>query len=630
MSQRFTLDRQCFEQFLAAVSLFQPLQKTDARKRNGETPLLLHLLETFRDVDSGVLTLQAALERVAELTLRIVGGDGAALWLFTSDDLFCRAVAGVSFEDDHIRSVLRSKLQSAGAFGDDPPAKLDLARTLADCLGGLGSWLVIAILPGGNIAGGLAVYSSQSAAFTSRDFVHLRLLAGLAQYVATTSPRPVPVEDLYLPGLGTRAALGGVVDINGRPHLGSLLREQTERLTAGMAGLVSSAAGIARDGIVAGAQSLKKTASSIGHTSTLNRPLARKIPDSKPENAQHIKSTLWLAAQSAVAGLKSRAPSERLSIPVDRTLKKIRRLRFLSFKLLCDARESISSDWDRLARATASAQERFAKEAKQEVGLWMTQWSTAAVTVKSWLAKQLTAAPNTSGASAPAASPLPIFSPSSKRISPPSFRRADEAGPSRTKLQSSISFARQKSQIGMQHLRSATLEAGSILRRVRHVEVNWLALRKTAPEVAILGVILFFLLQIPTSKQQPASSPIPPVAAASRHATNLPPKLQQSRRMGNQISPERQPSSRIQSRSPLPRRRRSPRQSRGSNKLVPQSRSPQEFRPRPRPSRTTLAAPRKRPPVIRRKPKAASHPRVTRFRSNIPISAHRVSNADIS
>ena len=74
----------------------------------------------------------------------------------------------------------------------------------------------------------------------------------------------------------------------------------------------------------------------------------------------------------------------------------------------------------------------------------------------------------------------------------------------------------------MQHLRSATLEAGSILRRVRHVEVNWLALRKTAPEVAILGVILFFLLQIPTSKQQPASSPIPPVAAASRPALATP------------------------------------------------------------------------------------------------------------
>jgi len=148
-------------------------------------PLLLYLLETLRAIDSGALALEAALERVAGLALQIVGGDGAVLWLFTSENLMCRAAAGMNFEDDHIHMALRSKLQCAGAFGERPPATLDLTRTLGKYSGSLGSPLVLAILPGGEIAGALAVFSIQSRAFTERDYANLRLLAGLAQYVLT-------------------------------------------------------------------------------------------------------------------------------------------------------------------------------------------------------------------------------------------------------------------------------------------------------------------------------------------------------------------------------------------------------------------------------------------------------------
>lgn len=187
MNQRFTLDRQCFEQFVAAVSLFQPLQQAASNSKmitsEEKAPLLLYLLETLRAIDSGALALQAALERVAGLALQIVGGDGAVLWLFTSENLLCRAAAGMNFEDDHIRIALRSKLQSAGAFGEPPPATLDLTRTLGKYSGSLGSSLAIAILPGGKMAGALAVFSIQSRTFTERNYANLRLLAGLAQYV---------------------------------------------------------------------------------------------------------------------------------------------------------------------------------------------------------------------------------------------------------------------------------------------------------------------------------------------------------------------------------------------------------------------------------------------------------------
>jgi Sel1 repeat-containing protein len=186
VSKGFTLDRQSFEQFIAAVSLFQPLQQAAAKRVNeGDLPLLLCLLETLRAIDSGTLVLQAALERVAGLTLHIVGGDRAVLWLFTSQKMIGRAAAGVDFDEGLIRTALWSKLQSGGAFGKDPPSKLDLTRTLEKYSGSLGSSLAIAILPGGKIAGVLAVFSDQSTIFNARNYSNLRLMAGLAQYVLT-------------------------------------------------------------------------------------------------------------------------------------------------------------------------------------------------------------------------------------------------------------------------------------------------------------------------------------------------------------------------------------------------------------------------------------------------------------
>jgi Sel1 repeat-containing protein len=184
VSKRFTLDRRSFEQLLAAVSLFQSPRQANAKRINeGNPPLLPYLLETLRASDSGALVLQAALERVTSSALPIVGGDCAVLWLFTSEKMICRAAVGANVEDGEICTALRSKLQSGGAFGENPPSKLDLMRTLEKYSGSLGSSLAIAILPGGRIAGALAVFSNQSTAFTARDYANLRQLAGLAQYV---------------------------------------------------------------------------------------------------------------------------------------------------------------------------------------------------------------------------------------------------------------------------------------------------------------------------------------------------------------------------------------------------------------------------------------------------------------
>lgn len=183
MKQRFTLDRESFEQFLAAVSLLQSLQRAAAKKSSKDNgPLLAYLLDTLSSIDAGMLDLQAASRRVAGLARDIVGGDGATLWLFAGEGLLCRATSGTEFDDARIRSSLRSKLQSAGAFGENPPAKLDLTRTFESYSGAVGSSLGIAILPGSGVAGALAVFSDSTRTFTERDYANLRLLAGFAQY----------------------------------------------------------------------------------------------------------------------------------------------------------------------------------------------------------------------------------------------------------------------------------------------------------------------------------------------------------------------------------------------------------------------------------------------------------------
>ena len=94
----------------------------------------------------------------------------------------------------HIRTALHSRLLSADAFGINAPSTLDLTRTLAKYSDALGSSLAIALLPGGRVAGALAVFSDPSRTFTERNYANLRLLAGLAQYVLTRSAT-VPERD---------------------------------------------------------------------------------------------------------------------------------------------------------------------------------------------------------------------------------------------------------------------------------------------------------------------------------------------------------------------------------------------------------------------------------------------------
>jgi hypothetical protein len=196
MKQRFTLDQQAFEQFLAAASLVQPLQRAVATRSGGEkNSLLVDLLETLRGTDSGTLALQAGLDRVAQLALHIVGGSGAVLWVFKPEGLVGRSVAGSDLQDDYLLSALQSKLQSADAFGVNPPARLDLTALFGNYPRPAGSCLAVAVLPGKGTAGALAVFSLEPRTFAGKDYANLRLLAGLAQYILMNQCEPKPSPD---------------------------------------------------------------------------------------------------------------------------------------------------------------------------------------------------------------------------------------------------------------------------------------------------------------------------------------------------------------------------------------------------------------------------------------------------
>lgn len=180
MDQRLTLDRASFERFLATASLLQQLQKRalsiTAQNSHIEdlAPQLTDLVNTQQAIQTGSLTLDAALLRISALALRLVPAQGAGVWLFSGDALVYRAGAGTASDDESLRNAVSSKLagsdHSAGIHQRDSDASTPLIR----------SFILAPIHQGQKIAGGLAVFSENTGCFTNRDEASARLLSGLA------------------------------------------------------------------------------------------------------------------------------------------------------------------------------------------------------------------------------------------------------------------------------------------------------------------------------------------------------------------------------------------------------------------------------------------------------------------
>ncbi len=191
MPQRFTLDRKSFEEFLAAASFLQQVQRQALRDGagalHGAQPLLV-LMETQRAIELGKLDLDSAMERIVGLTPRTVGASGAAVWLFTRNEFVCGASTGISPKDERLRLQVLSRLVREFHVGSLPEVAKLAKIDSGDYPGSVKSFLVTPIYQGSRIAGALAAFSSELDPFTDRDAANLRLLASLlARALATAT-----------------------------------------------------------------------------------------------------------------------------------------------------------------------------------------------------------------------------------------------------------------------------------------------------------------------------------------------------------------------------------------------------------------------------------------------------------
>ena len=86
MSQRLSIDRRSFKQFLSTQ--FRHVLKQGVRGSAGDRidpQSLMDLIQIRQDVKSGSLDLNAAINRLVKLTQEVVGAGGVGVWLFTKD-----------------------------------------------------------------------------------------------------------------------------------------------------------------------------------------------------------------------------------------------------------------------------------------------------------------------------------------------------------------------------------------------------------------------------------------------------------------------------------------------------------------------------------------------------------------
>jgi hypothetical protein len=187
MSQRFTLNRQSFEEFLAAASLVQQLHKErmPQRARANRQPLL-ELAQIQRSLEKGEIGLAAAGKRTVALAQRVVGASGVAVWLFTNENLVYFCSAGSVNDSDRLRLEVLSRMVATCHPGDSCRDQAAMRiRDAGHYPGSTKSLLVAPIHYSQKFAGVLAACSSQLDAFTERDAKNLRFLAGLLTQALT-------------------------------------------------------------------------------------------------------------------------------------------------------------------------------------------------------------------------------------------------------------------------------------------------------------------------------------------------------------------------------------------------------------------------------------------------------------
>ena len=188
MSQRLTLDRGSFKQFLSAQ--FQQIQRPGVRGSAGDRidpQSLPDLVQLREEVKSGSLDLKSVINRLVKLTQGVVGAGGAGVWLFTNNEIFYCAGAGNASNDERLRLEVISKLVTSCQVSKDSlpclgkPTAIGKVYDASYSPGCAKSLLVEPIYQGHDIAGALAAFSDELNAFTERDAANIHLLADVLE-----------------------------------------------------------------------------------------------------------------------------------------------------------------------------------------------------------------------------------------------------------------------------------------------------------------------------------------------------------------------------------------------------------------------------------------------------------------
>jgi hypothetical protein len=188
MSQRFTIDRSSFEQVLCATSLIQQLNR---QVRNGHVPdqdapqPLSDLVEAQLAIETEAIDLEAAMNRVVGLAVKLSRATGAATWLFSGHEFVYRAGTGSGANDERLQLDTLSELVSICGLSDHSIHDAHESNHWSPAYdaihdpGSVKSLLVAPIYHGRSVAGALAVFSVEFNAFTECDATNVSLLSGL-------------------------------------------------------------------------------------------------------------------------------------------------------------------------------------------------------------------------------------------------------------------------------------------------------------------------------------------------------------------------------------------------------------------------------------------------------------------
>lgn len=227
MAQRFTLDSRSFEQFLTAASLLQQFQR-HATQTSGPANFAQHLLElveTQKAIESGTLDTNIAIERIVRLALRVLGGEGTAVWLFSNDEFVYRAGSGRGVtHDERLRLTVLARVAAiCEPSRESFPGQREWAKGAGDSgyyPGCVRSLLVGPIYQNQTVVGALAAFSSAFDVFDQRDAANIRLLSGL---IGSAMERAV-VRDLKSVALPRQALLRVIEHIV--PRLERLVQQE--------------------------------------------------------------------------------------------------------------------------------------------------------------------------------------------------------------------------------------------------------------------------------------------------------------------------------------------------------------------------------------------------------------------